>query len=59
MKKISRNDLQGQRRQFPVLSKDAMKNYVGGYNGGYTGDGIGLGGTIYEKWTWSETITVN
>lgn len=41
MKKISRKDLQGLRRQFPVLSKDAMKNYVGGYNGGYTGGGIG------------------
>ena len=23
------------------------------------GEGIGLGGTISEKWTWSETITIN
>ena len=44
MKKISRKDLQGLRRQFPVLSKDDMRQYVGGYDGGgYFSGGTGYG----------------
>ena len=44
MKKISRKDLQGLRRQFPVLSKEDMRHYVGGYaGGGYFGGGTGYG----------------
>ena len=44
MKKISRKDLQGLRRQFPVLSKDDMRHYVGGYDGGgYFSGGTGYG----------------
>ena len=39
MKKISRKDLQGLRRQFPVLSKEDMKGCVGGYGDGYSGGG--------------------
>lgn len=44
MKKISRKDLQGLRRQYPVLTKCEMRRYVGGYDGGgYFGGGIGYG----------------
>ena len=42
MKKISRKDLQGLRRQFPVLSKEDMKGCVGGYGNGYSGGGDDL-----------------
>lgn len=41
MKKISRKNLQGLRSQFPVLSEEEMRYYVGGYDGGYSGGGIG------------------
>lgn len=42
MKKISRKDLQGLRRQYPALTKEEMKHYVGGYNGNsYFGGGLG------------------
>lgn len=41
MKKISRKDLQGLRRHFPVLTEDEMRHYVGGYDGGYSGGGTG------------------
>lgn len=44
MKKISRKDLQGLRRQYPVLTECEMRRYVGGYDGGgYFGGGIGYG----------------
>lgn len=44
MKKISRKNLQGLRRQFPVLTEDEMRCYVGGYDGGgYFGGGVGYG----------------
>lgn len=41
MKKISRKDLEGLRRQFPVLTKEDMRHYVGGYGNGYSGGGFG------------------
>lgn len=39
MKKISKKDLQGLRRLFPILGKEEMRRYVGGYSNGYWGGG--------------------
>ena len=41
MKKISRKDLQGLRRHFPVLTREEMGLCVGGYGNGYSGGGSG------------------
>ena len=38
MKKILKKDLQGLRKSFPVLGKEEMRCYVGGYFDGYSGD---------------------
>lgn len=35
MKKISRNDLQGLRCQYPILTNDEMRRYIGGYSDNY------------------------
>lgn len=37
MKKISRNDLQGLRCQYPILTNDEMRRYIGGYSDNYWG----------------------
>lgn len=43
MKKISRKDLQGLYRQFPIMTKEEMKNCVGGYSDGYFTGGMSYG----------------
>ncbi len=35
MKKITKTNFQGLRQLFPVLEKEDMRHYVGGYSNGY------------------------
>ena len=35
MKKITKTNFQGLRQLFPVLGKEDMRHYVGGYSNGY------------------------